>query len=191
MQSAATTVTQYLKELPDDRRKAINAIRKVIKTNLDPKVKEIMQYGMIGYAVPHSVYPDGYHCDPKQPLPFLSLANQKNNISLYLFCLYTDDAEVQRFRDAWTKAGHKLDMGKSCVRFKKIEDVPLDVIAKTIKRMTVKKFITAYEASLSAPRPARKKTASKKKAATKKTTKKKTTKKIPKKASKKKTTRSR
>ncbi len=112
MQSKATTVTQYLAELPDDRRKAIKAIRKVIKDNLDPQIKETIQYGMIGYAIPHTVYPAGYHCDPKQPLPFLSLANQKNHMALYLFCLYCDEAEVERFTEAWKKTGHKLDMGK-------------------------------------------------------------------------------
>jgi len=171
MQSSATTVTQYLAELPPERRALVKALRTVIKKNLDPKVKEVMQYGMIGYAVPHSVYPDGYHCDPKQPLPFLSLASQKNNVSLYLFCLYCDEDEVERFREAWTKTGAKLDMGKSCVRIKSLDDVPLDVVGTTVKRMTLKKFIAAYEASLSAPRPARKKTA-KKKATTAKTAKK-------------------
>ncbi len=168
MQSAAPTVSEYLKELPDDRRKAIKAIRKAIKDNLDPQVREVIQYGMIGYAIPHSVYPAGYHCNPKQPLPFLSLASQKNHMALYLFCLYCDEGEVERFQEAWKNTGHKLDMGKSCVRFKKLEDVPLDVIAKTVKRMTVKKFIKAYESSLEAPRPARKKATTKKKTTKKK-----------------------
>ncbi len=187
MQSSATTVAQYLKELPDDRRKTVKALRAVIKTNLDPQVKEVMQYGMIGYAVPHSVYPDGYHCDPTQPLPFLSLASQKNAVSLYLFCLYCDEDEVERFRDAWTKTGAKLDMGKSCVRIKTLDDVPLDVVGKTIKRMTLKKFIAAYEASLSATRPVRKKTA--KKTAKKKATTAKTAKKTVRKKAAEKTTR--
>ena len=162
MKSTATTVDAYLAELPADRRNAIEAVRAVILKNLDPAVVEIMQYGMIGYAIPHDVYPAGYHCDPKQPLPFLSLANQKNYMALYLFCLYCGEDEVLSFQAAWEAAGKKLDMGKSCVRFKKLDDVPLDVVGKVIKRMTAKKFIKAYEASLSTPRPTRKKTASKK-----------------------------
>ena len=146
MQSKAATVGAYMKELAPERRKAIMTLRKTIKANLDEGIREIMQYGMIGYAIPHSIYPDGYHCDPSQPLPFLSLASQKNHIGLYLFCLYCDPAEVERFSAAWKKTGKRLDMGKSCVRVKALDDVPLEVLGKTVKRMTVKKFIKAYEA---------------------------------------------
>ncbi len=116
-----------------------------------------MQYGMIGYFVPHSVYPAGYHCDPKQPLPFAGLASQKNHMSIYLMCLYSDSDLQEWFRAAWTKTGKKLDMGKSCVRFKKIEDVPLKVIGQTIKRVPAKKFIERYESiTATARKPARK-----------------------------------
>ena len=185
MKSTATTVENYLAELPDDRREAIEAVRAVILKNLDPAIVETVQYGMIGYAIPHEVYPAGYHCDPKQPLPFLSLASQKNHMSLYLFCLYCGEEEVLSFQIAWEAAGKKLDMGKSCVRFKKLDDVPLDVVGKMVKRMTAKKFIKAYEESLNAPRPTRKKTASKKATPKKKVASKKTP---PKKTPAKKTT---
>ncbi len=169
------TITQYLAALPKDRRDAIQAVRKVIRANLDPKFKEVIQYGAIGYVVPHSVYPAGYHCDPKQPLPFAGIASQKNHMSIHLFCLYTAEGEQRRFRDAWAKSGKRLDMGKSCARFRKIEDVPLELVGKTVKRITAKKFIAAYEAALGeSGRTARKKT-SKKKATTGKTTRKRTT----------------
>jgi len=162
------TVAKYLAALPKDRRDAMQAVRKVIRANLDPKLKEVIQYGAIGYVVPHSVYPAGYHCDPKQPLPFAGIASQKNHMSIHLFCIYTAEDEQRRFRDAWVKSGKRLDMGKSCARFRKIEDVPLDVVGKTVKRITAKKFIAAYEAALGeSSRPVRKKT-SKNKATTRK-----------------------
>jgi Domain of unknown function (DU1801) len=189
--SKATTVKEYLDALPEDRRKAIDAVRKVIKANLDPKYKEGIQYGMIGYFVPHSVFPDGYHCDPKQPLPFASIASQKNHMAVYMFCLYNDPKEVSRFGQEWKKAGKKLDMGKSCLRFKKLEDVALDVIGAAIKRMPAKKFIDLYVGNRpSSAKKATKPTASKKvaKKAAKKTAKKaakKVTKKVAKKAAKK------
>ncbi len=158
-----TTVAKYLAALPKDRRDAMQAVRKVIRANLDPKLKEVIQYGAIGYVVPHSVYPAGYHCDPKQPLPFAGIASQKNHMSIHLFCIYTAEDEQRRFRDDWVKSGKRLDMGKSCARFRKIEDVPLDVIGKTVKRITAKKFIAAYEAALGeSGRAARKKTSKKK-----------------------------
>jgi hypothetical protein len=148
MQSKAATVEQYLAELPEDRREALEAIRKVILKNLPKGYEEGMQYGMIGYYVPHSIYPAGYHCDPKQPLPFASLASQKNHMSFYGMCIYGDDEHQKWFRAAWAKTGKKLDMGKSCVRFKKIEDVALPVIGQAIKRISVKKFIEVYETAI-------------------------------------------
>ena len=123
MQSKATTVDQYLAELPEDRRKALEAVRQVVLKNLDKDYEEGIQYGMIGYYVPHRVHPAGYHCDPKQPLPFASLASQKNHMALYLMCIYGDTDHAKWFRDAWAKTGKKLDMGKACVRFKKLEDL--------------------------------------------------------------------
>ncbi len=148
MQSKAKTVKQYLADLPDDRREALQTIRTVILKNLPKGYEEGMQYGMIGYYVPHSVYPPGYHCDPKQPLPFAGLASQKNYMSIYLMCIYGDPEHETWFRAAWAKTGRKLDMGKSCVRFKKIEDMPLSVIGEAIKRVPVKKFIEHYETTL-------------------------------------------
>lgn len=148
MQSKAKSVEQYLQELPDDRRDAIQAVRKVILKNLPKGYEEGMQYGMIGYYVPHSIYPDGYHCDPKQPLPFASLASQKNHMALYMFCLYTDPDQVAWFQKEWKKTGKKLDMGKSCLRFKKIENVALDVVGQAVKRLPVKTFIAFYESAL-------------------------------------------
>jgi len=170
MKSGATTVEQYLAALPPDRREAIAAVRQVIRKNLGKGFDEGMQYGMIGYFVPHSVYPPGYHCDPKQPLPFAGLASQKNHMSLYLMSVYGSRTEEEWLRKAFKKAGKKLDMGKSCVRFKKIEDVPLDVIGKVIKRTTVKKFVAGYESAFGqTSRGAKKKTRKTTKVAAKKT----------------------
>lgn len=152
MQSKATTVAAYLKELPDDRRAAIEAVRQVILKNLDKDFAEIMSYGMIGYAIPHSIYPNGYHCDPRQPLPFAGLASQKQSMSLYLMCLYMDPAQDKSFREAWAKTGKKLDMGKSCIRFKKVEDLALDVIAEVIRRVPAKTYIERYEHNLNTGR---------------------------------------
>jgi len=148
MPSKATTVQAYLKSLPADRRDAIERLRAVVLENLDEGVEEGMSYGMIGYYIPHSIYPVGYHCDPKQPLPFAGIASQKQHMSLYLMCLYQDAGQDAWFRGAWAKSGHKLDMGKACIRFKDINKIPLDVIGEAISRMTIKDYITSYEAQL-------------------------------------------
>lgn len=174
----------YLDSLPDDRRKALSAIRATIRKNLNTGFKEGIQYGMIGYFVPHSVYPEGYHCDPKQPLPFASIASQKSHIGIYLFCLYSNPGDMERFVKEWKATGKRLDMGKSCVRVKKLEDVPLEVLGRAIKRVTAKKFIASYEKARdetwSPKRAAKKKAAAKK--ASKKTAGKKVAKKTAKKA---------
>jgi len=151
MQSKATSVEQYLAELPEDRRAAIEAVRATILKHLPKGYEEGMQYGMIGYFVPHSVYPPGYHCSPEQPLPFASLASQKNYMAIYLMCIYGDREHAAWFRKAWAETGKKLDMGKSCVRFKKIDDVPLELIGQAVKRVPVKKFIEHYEAAINRP----------------------------------------
>jgi len=158
MQSQAATVAEYLAELPVERRAAVEAVRKVILQNLDKDYEEGMQYGMIGYYVPHRIYPPGYHCDPKQPLPFTCLASQKNYLSLYLGCVYGDTPLAKWFHEAWKKSGKKLDMGKSCIRFKKADDLALDVIGEAIRRMPVKKLIEYYETCLkdARQRPAKK-----------------------------------
>lgn len=172
MQSQAKTVAAYLKELPEDRRAAISAIRDVIRMNLNPGFEEGMQYGMIGYYVPHSLYPAGYHCDPKLPLSFASLASQKNYMSLYLLCCYGNRDEEHWLREQFQQAGMKLDMGKSCIRFKKLEDLPLEVVGEAFRRVTVEKYIAVYEATLVQNAEAKAargvKTPAKKKAVTKK-----------------------
>jgi len=152
MQSRSTTVSGYLASLPPDRRTAIEAVRKVILANLDHEYEEGMQYGMIGYYVPHRVYPAGYHADPKQGLPFAALASQKNYMSVYLMGLYcgcvdgvSDNQLMQWFREAWAKSGKKLDMGKSCIRFKKLDDLALDVLGEAVRRLPAKKYIEVYE----------------------------------------------
>lgn len=162
MQSRATTVEQYLSELPEDRRRAITAVRKVILDNLDQDYEEGMQYGMIGYYVPHSIYPAGYHCDPHQPLPFAGLASQKNHLAVYMMCQYGSSDHQKWFAEAWKKTGKKLDMGKSCIRFKKLEDLALEVIGEAIRRVPAKKFIAIWTAAREATAKAKSGKASKK-----------------------------
>ena len=148
MQSKATSPEDYLNELPEDRKAAINALRKVIKKHLPKGFKEEMSYGMIGYVVPHKLYPNGYHCDPKLPLPFMSIASQKNFIAVYHMGLYADEKLMKWFTDAYAKAvPGKLDMGKSCLRFKKPEQIPLDLIGELAAKMTPQDWITLYEKS--------------------------------------------
>jgi hypothetical protein len=152
MQIKASTVAQYLRKLPAERRQTIAAIREVILKNIDTPLAEGIQDGMISYHVPHSVFPDGYHCNPEQPLPFAAIGAQKHHIGLYLFCVYCDPKQEAWFRAAWLKAGKKLDMGKSCVRVKTLEDVPLEVVAELFRRTKAKAFIAQYEASRPAAR---------------------------------------
>lgn len=172
MQSKATSVQQYLDELPEDRRQALQAIREVILKNVDHDIEEGMQYGMIGYYVPHRVYPAGYHCDPKQPLPYLCMASQKNHMALYMMVAYIDGADDAWFRKEWAATGRKLDMGKCCIRFRKLEDVALDVVAEAIRRVPTQKHIEIYEnvfrdSRKSRPATTRKAVAGKSPAATK------------------------
>ena len=148
MQSKASTPSQYLAALPADRRADISAVRAVILKNLDTDLEEGMQYGMLGYFVPHSRYPAGYYCDPKQPLPFIGLASQKNHMGLYMMCTYGAPHEKQWLADQFAKAGKKFDMGTSCIRFKKLDDLALPAIGQLIKRITAAKYIKQYEAVL-------------------------------------------
>ncbi|HRF24189.1 MAG: hypothetical protein BWZ05_00264 [Bacteroidetes bacterium ADurb.BinA245] len=148
MQSKATTVEQYVSELPADRQATINALRKVIKKNLPKGFQECMGYGMLGYVVPHSIYPAGYHCNPKDPLPFMGLASQKNSINLYHMGIYAEPKLYKWFTEAHAKASpKKLDMGKSCVRYKKAEDIPLKLIGELASKMTPKEWISLYESA--------------------------------------------
>ena len=157
MQSRAATVAQYLAELPADRRAALQAVRDAILENLDDDFEEGMQYGMIGYFVPHRVFPAGYHCDPRQPLPFAGLASQKNYMSLYMMHCYENSEAVRWLSSRFAAAGKKLDMGKCCIRFRKLEDLPLGVIGEAIGRVTTADWVTQYETNLRRGRgPARK-----------------------------------
>lgn len=146
MQSKATTPEAYIAELPDDRQKAISELRNVILKNLPKGFSEGMGYGMLGYFVPHSLYPAGYHCDPKLPLPFLSLASQKNYISLYHMGLYDEGDLLDWFKTQWqTVSKKKLDMGKCCIRFKKPEDIPMELIGELCTKITPQDWIGIYE----------------------------------------------
>jgi hypothetical protein len=155
MKSKATTVDEYLAGLPEERRAAIAAVRRTILENLDRDYEECMQYGMIGYCVPHRVYPKGLHTDPRQPLPFVNLASQKNYMTVYLMSVYSGSDEEVRFRNAWAKTGKKLDMGKSCIRFRKPDDLALEVIAEAIRRCPAKAYIEQYEGALAQAAKAR------------------------------------
>jgi uncharacterized protein YdhG (YjbR/CyaY superfamily) len=145
MKSTAKTVDEYVKGLPEDRRKAISALRKVILNNLPEGYQECMSYGMIGYVVPHSIYPKGYQCNPKLPLPFVNLGSQKNHMALYLMCIYGDAKADRGFRKAWEKTGRKLDAGKGCIRFRRLEDVPLEVVGQLVARIPVADYIARIE----------------------------------------------
>jgi hypothetical protein len=124
----------------------IEAVRRVILENLPAGYQETMQYGMIGYSVPHSIYPAGYHCDPSQPLPYAALASQKNHMAIYLSAIYQDEAQRAAFERQWAASGApKLDAGKSCVRFKKLEHLSLETIATAIRSVSVDQFIANYE----------------------------------------------
>lgn len=147
MTSAAATVDAYIAELPEDRKATIEKLRKIIKKNLPKGFKEQMSYGMMGYSVPHTIYPDGYHCDPKLPLPFMGMASQKNSINIYHMGIYADPDLYKWFTEAHAKASKKkLDMGKSCIRYKKPEDIPFDLIGELCTKMTPQDWINLYEA---------------------------------------------
>lgn len=164
MRSEATTVKKYLASLSAERRAANEAVRKVVLENLDDGYEEGMQYGMIGYFVPHSVYAPGYHCDPRQPVPFAALASQKNYMSLYLMSAYGEGSELAWLQMAWKKAGKKLDMGKCCIRFKQVEDLPLEVVGAAIRRVPANVFLERYVQAMG---KVAKRAASRKKAAKK------------------------
>jgi hypothetical protein len=156
MQSQAATVEEYFAALSADRRDALSAVRETILRHLPKGFEEGMQYGMIGYYVPHRLYPAGYHCNPKEPLPFAGLASQKHYMAVYLGCVYGDAGTSDWFREAYLATGKKLDMGKSCVRFKRLEDLPLDLIGQTIARTSLEQFIARYEAALQSAKSRRK-----------------------------------
>ncbi|MEW5799464.1 MAG: DUF1801 domain-containing protein [Bacteroidota bacterium] len=146
MYSKSTTVEEYLESLPVERKEAMKELRKVILKNLPNGFSEMMSYGMIGYVVPHTVYPPGYHCDPKQPLPFMNIASQKNFIALYHMGLYADATFLDWFKKEYAKLSKtKLDMGKSCLRFKKPEHIPYKLIGDLVSKVTPQQWIATYE----------------------------------------------
>ncbi len=149
MQSTAQTPDQYLAELPEERKEPMQKLRKLLQLNLDGEFEECMQYGMLGFVVPHSVYPAGYHCDPKVPLPFISVASQKNFIAFYHMGMYANPTLLDWFVAEYLKhCKSKLDMGKSCIRFKKMDDIPYDLMAELVKKMGVNDWIAIYESVL-------------------------------------------
>ena len=149
MTSAATTPDQYFSELPPERQEAMYRLRETLKKHLPKGFKEGMGYGNVGFSVPHSTYPAGYHCDPKQPLPFVGLASQKSHISLYHMGLYADPQLMEWFTTEYPKHSKvKLDMGKSCIRFKKPEAIPYELIAQLAEKMTPEDWIALYEENL-------------------------------------------
>lgn len=149
MQSKATSPEAYIDELPPERREAISRLRQVILENLPDGFEETMSYGMIGYVIPHSRYPAGYHCNPKQALPFMSIASQKNYIALYHMGLYAKEDLMKWFVEEYQRrVAGKLDMGKSCVRFKKMEHIPYDLIGELVQKMSAEEWIALYEAAI-------------------------------------------
>ncbi|CAM3534761.1 DUF1801 domain-containing protein [Flavobacterium gelidilacus] len=148
MTSKATTPEQYIQELPENRVEAITKLRRVINDNLPKGFKEEMSYGMIGYVVPHEIYPAGYHCTPKLPLPFMSFASQKNSVNFYHMGIYAKPELLNWFTTEYPKhCTAKLDMGKSCIRFKKLDQIPFELIAELVKKVSVADWIKCYESN--------------------------------------------
>lgn len=146
MQSTAPTIEQYLDELPEQRKAAMQKLHKTIKKNLSKGFKEEMSYGMIGYVVPHSKYPAGYHCDPKLPLPFMCIASQKNFIAVYHMGVYSNKKILEWFTAEYAKLSiGKLDMGKSCIRFKNTEKIPYELLGQLTAKITADEWIEMYE----------------------------------------------
>lgn len=146
MQSKATTVDAYIQEIPEERKAVIEALRKIVKKSLPKGFEEQMNYGMIGYVVPHTIYPKGYHCKPSDPLPFMNIASQKNFIAIYHMGMYADPSLLKWFTDAYAKqVKGKLDMGKSCMRFKKPDQIPVDLIGELASKMSPEQWIQVYE----------------------------------------------
>lgn len=146
MQSKATSPNDYILELPLDRQEAIKNIQKAILDNMPLGFKEVMQYGMLCYVVPHEIYPKGYHCNPKDPLPFFALASQKNSVNIYHMGLYADKNIYDWFVSEYPKhCSAKLDMGKSCIRFKKMDQIPFELIGELMSKFTTDQWIELYE----------------------------------------------
>lgn len=149
MQYKASHPEEYIDQLPKERQVVIKKLRKLIVENIPKGFSETISYGMIGYVVPHEIYPKGYHCDPKLPLPFMSIASQKNFVALYHMGIYADKKLYEWFVEEYPKhSKYKLDMGKSCIRFKRMDDIPYDLIEELVKKMTVNEWIDLYESNV-------------------------------------------
>lgn len=149
MQSQASTPEQYLDELPEDRQAPMRRLRQVVLDNLTGGFEECMSYGMLGYVVPHSVYPPGYHCNPDLPLPFMNLASQKHFIAVYHMGMYASEEVMRWFQAEYARrVPTRLDMGKSCVRMKNMENIPYGLIGELAARMTAEEWISLYEARI-------------------------------------------
>lgn len=147
MQIFADSPDAYVAQLPEERRAVMSQLRAAVQQHLPPGFEETMSYGMIGYVVPHSYYPAGYHCDPKLPLPFISIAAQKNFYAFYHMGIYVDPELLDWFTDAYpTHSSAKLDMGKSCIRFKKPEHIPYALLGELAGKMTPEQWVSLYEA---------------------------------------------
>ena len=146
MKYEANSVDDYISQLPEDRIEPINKLRKQIIDNLPEGVEERLSYGMIGYVIPHSIYPDGYHCTPELPLPFMNLASQKNFLAVYSMIIYAKKDLLDWFVSEYSKrCKYKLDMGKSCIRFKRLNDIPYDLIGELTAKVSVQEWIDLYE----------------------------------------------
>lgn len=149
MQYKANSPEEYINQVPEDRQDTLKKLRKIINKNLPKGFQEGIQYGMIGYYVPHTIYPDGYHCKPTEPLPFMSFASQKNSVNLYHSGIYAVPEIHDWFVNEYPKhCKRKLDMGKSCIRFKKVDEIPMELIAELCKKLSVEEWINIYESAL-------------------------------------------
>ncbi|MGB0346637.1 MAG: DUF1801 domain-containing protein [Balneolaceae bacterium] len=149
MQSKAETVEKYIDELSVDRKEVIQKLREIVLENLPEGFQECMNYGMIGYVVPHSIYPDGYHCDTSLPLPFMNIASQKNHIGFYHMGIYSDENLLNWFTEEYkNQVPTKLDMGKSCIRFKNLKKIPFELLGELVSKMTVDQWIEKYESTI-------------------------------------------
>ncbi|WP_445383288.1 DUF1801 domain-containing protein [Robiginitalea sp. IMCC43444] len=149
MQYKASTPEEYIEQIPEERKAPMRELRKKIRENLPKGFQETINYGMIGYVVPHSTFPDGYHCDPTLPLPFMHLASQKNYISLYHSGVYASKELLDWFTKAYKEQmGRKPDMGKSCIRFKKADRIPYELIGELCTKISVQEYIDLYKKNI-------------------------------------------
>ncbi|RNC84745.1 MAG: DUF1801 domain-containing protein [Balneola sp.] len=149
MATKPTTVDEYIDQLEGDRKDAVTKLRQVVLDNLPEGFEECINYGMIGYVVPHSIFPDGYHCDPKLPLPFLNIASQKSHIGFYHMGVYADENLLKWFQEEYKNlVPTKLDMGKSCIRFKNTKHIPYDLMGELVSKISVEDWISIYQTSI-------------------------------------------